>query len=94
MENLSFRSIEGPDIIYASEEDRTNATLMALSSVQINMAELWIVAGIHSSVHKRTLFRTTLRIWHVCKLEDLGTNTRRGRARRYIVITLITQKQL
>ena len=63
---LSFRGIEGPDIIF--EEDRTQRNPDG-SFVQVNTGEIrGIVVAIHSSVQHETLFFT---IADMAELEDI-----------------------
>mgnify|MGYP000314465180 FL=1 len=69
---LSFRGIEGPDIIY--EEDRTQRNPDG-SFVQINTGEIrGIVVAIHSSVQHETLFFTIADMAQ-SEIEDLALNT-------------------
>lgn len=69
---LSFRGIEGPDIIF--EEDRTQRNPDG-SFVQVNTGEIrGIVVAIHSSVQHETLFFTIADMAQ-SEIEDLALNT-------------------
>lgn len=81
---LSFRGIEGPDIIY--EEDRTQRNPDG-SFVQVNTGEIrGIVVAIHSSVQHETLFFTIADLSQ-SEIEDLGIKYREEVELEDIVIT-------
>lgn len=70
---ISFRGIEGPDIIY--EEDRTQRNPDG-SFVQINTGEIrGIVVAIHFSVQHETLFFTIVDMAQ-SDIEDFGIKYR------------------
>ena len=81
---LTFRSIEGPDIIF--EEDRSQRNPDG-SFVQINTGEVrGIVIAIHSSVQHQTLF-FTIADMSESEIEDLGLKYREEIGLEDIVIT-------
>lgn len=81
---LTFRSIEGPDIIF--EEDRSQRNPDG-SFVQINTGEVrGIVVAIHSSVQHQTLF-FTIADMSESEIEDLGLKYREEIELEDIVIT-------
>ena len=81
---LTFRGIEGPDIIF--EEDRTQRNPDG-SFVQVNTGEIrGIVIGIHSSVQHETLF-FTIADMSESEIEDLSIKYREEIELEDIVIT-------
>ena len=81
---LSFRGIEGPDIIF--EEDRTQRNPDG-SFVQVNTGEIrGIVVAIHSSIQHETLFFTIADMAQ-SEIEDLGIKYREEVELEDIVIT-------
>ena len=77
---LSFRGIEGPDIIF--EEDRTQRNPDG-SFVQVNTGEIrGIVVAIHSSIQHETLFFTIADMAQ-SEIEDLGIGSRRVEDKAY-----------
>ena len=81
---LTFRGIEGPDIIF--EEDRSQRNPDG-SFVQINTGEVrGIVVAIHSSVQHQTLF-FTIADMSESEIEDLGLKYREEIELEVIVIT-------
>ena len=81
---LTFRGIEGPDIIF--EEDRSQRNPDG-SFVQINTGEVrGIVVAIHSSIQHQTLF-FTIADMSESEIEDLGLKYREEIELEDIVIT-------
>ena len=81
---LTFRGIEGPDIIF--EEDRSQRNPDG-SFVQINTGEVrGIVVAIHSSVQHQTLF-FTIADMSESEIKDLGLKYREEIELEDIVIT-------
>ena len=81
---LTFRGIEGPDIIF--EEDRTQRN-PDRSFVQVNTEEIrGIVVGIHCAVQHETLFFTIADMAE-SEIEDLGIKYREEIELEDIVIT-------
>ena len=81
---LTFRGIEGPDIIF--EEDRSQRNPDG-SFVQINTGEVrGIVVAIHSSVQHQTLF-FTIADMSESEIEELGLKYREEIELEVIVIT-------
>lgn len=81
---LTFRGIEGPDIIF--EEDRTQRNPDG-SFAQINTGEIrGIVVSIHSSVQHQTLF-FTIADMSESEIEELGIKYREEIELEDIVIT-------
>ena len=70
---LTFRGIEGPDIIFEVDRSQRNPDG---SFVQVNTGEIrGIVVGIHSSVQHETLF-FTIADMSESEIEDLGIKYR------------------
>ena len=70
---LSFRGIEGPDIIFEVDRSQRNPDG---SFVQVNTGEIrGLVVGIHSSVQHETLF-FTIADMSESEIEDLGIKYR------------------
>lgn len=81
---LSFRGIEGPDIIFEVDRSQRNPDG---SFVQVNTGEIrGIVVGIHSSVQHETLF-FTIADMSESEIEDLGIKYREEIELEDIVIT-------
>ena len=81
---LSFRGIEGPDIIFEVDRSQRNPDG---SFVQVNTGEIrGIVVGIHSSVQHETLFFTIADMSEY-EIEDLGIKYREEVELEDIVIT-------
>ena len=84
LEKLTFRGIEGPDIIF--EEDRSQRNPDGSFS-QINTGEVrGIVVAIHSSVQHQTLF-FTIADMSESEIEELGLKYREEIELEVIVIT-------